>query len=139
MEVVDVFGVNDNADFTARLDSVSFFDAFEGGSGVFKFGKALDVRVERFFAGAGAGRGNGIGGLDNDVFDGFGGGIFVVSGDSVNDAFVNFKFAENVSSDGGMRAFDFVIYGFADIVEEAGFTGNGNITAEFGGEHGGKL
>lgn len=138
LEVVDVFGVDDDTDFTAGLDGVGFIDAFEGGGGVFKFGEAFNVGVEGFFAGAGAGTADGVGGLDDDVFDCFEGDVFMMGGDSVDDAFVNFEFFEDFLADGGVAAFDFVVDGFADVVEEAGFAGDVYVGTEFGGEGGGE-
>src|SRR5262245_27777268 len=47
--------------------------------------------------------------------------------------------AEDVRSDERMRAFDFVVDGLADVVEQAGAFGSRDIEVEFGGEQTGEM
>ena len=51
-QVVDFIRRDENSDFAAGLNGVSFFNAFERGSDFFQFLKPLDVLVKSVAAGA---------------------------------------------------------------------------------------
>ena len=86
-EVVDLAGVDDDADFASGLDGEGAADAFEGGGDFLEAAEALDVALDRFAARAGASAGDGVGDLDDDGLDGVEFDFVVVGLDAVGDGF----------------------------------------------------
>ena len=62
---------------------------------------------------------------------------FVVVGSHSIDHVLRFAAAaQNVRADEGVRAFDFVVHGLADVVKQSGPFGGGDVEAHFRGHHG---
>jgi hypothetical protein len=53
--------------------------------------------------------------------------LFVVGGDGVHDGRTHAESTEHVGADQGVRALDVVVDCFADVVQEAGATGDASL------------
>jgi len=138
-KVVDFAWVDDDADFASGLDGEGLSDAFEGGGDFFKAAEAFDVAFDGFAPRAGSSAGDGVGHLDDDGFDGAEFDFVVVGFDAVGDVFGEFEASGKVAADDGVGAFDFVVDGLADIVEERAASGGFDVGAHFVGDHGGDV
>ena len=107
-EVVDLFGFDDDADFSAGGDGIGFVDAGEAGGDVFEVAHAFGEVFCGDVAGAGASGGDGVADFDDDGFGGGGFDVVVVGGDGVDDGFGHAVFFGEFGADVGVFAFDFV-------------------------------
>ena len=81
-QVVDLLGPDEDADLAAGLDRERVLDAREALGDGLEVLEALDVRVHRLAAGAGPGRADGVGDLDDRGFEAGVLDFLVVRGDA---------------------------------------------------------
>jgi hypothetical protein len=73
------------------------------------------------------------------AIDALAGLVFVVAGDGVGDDFVFALLAGELAADDGVAALDLVADGLADVVEQAGAAGDGDVQAELAGHQAGDV
>ena len=87
---------------------------------LFELLETLHVAFETFLTGAGACRGDGIGGLDQHVENAVGLDVGMMGLDGVDDFGLLAETAGRIGADHGMGAFDFMVDGLAEVVQQAG-------------------
>ena len=97
----------------------------------------LDVAVERFAAGAGAGGAAGVGRGDEHRVRHVGADVVVMAEGGVDDFGVFAVTLEQVGADLRVAAFGVVVGRFADVVQQAGAAGQVGVHAHFFGHHAG--
>jgi hypothetical protein len=115
--IVGVFRAYDHAQFSARLDRKGLFDALEALGDRFEFFHAFDVAFERFASSTRSRSAAGICGGNEESVRKFRGELIVVSECGVDDMLVLPGSFEQIGSNLWVAAFEFVVGGFADIVE----------------------
>ena len=120
--------------FRSGLDGVAACDAGEAAGDLLKLLKALDVVFDVLAPGAGAGGGDGVRGLYEAGDDGVGLHIAVVGLDGVQDLGGFLVLAGDVHADGDVAALDLVVDALAEVVQQAGALGGGDVHAELGGQ-----
>src|SRR5208282_3182144 len=131
--VVDLIRLHDEPDFPARLDGVGFTDAAEGEGHLLQVFQALDISLQHLPAGPGTGPGEGIGGLDQDGHDALRRDVFVVGGDGVYQLGGFAAALGQIGADQGVHPFGFLIHRLADVVQQAGPSGEFAVEAQFRG------
>src|SRR3954454_14463263 len=116
--VVERAGHDHHADLAAGLHRVDLVDAVVAGGDLLEVAQALDVLLERFAAGAGAGAGERVGGLDDHGLDGLGLDLVVVGLHGVRDGLGLAVSPCQVAADERVRALDLVADGLADVVQK---------------------
>ncbi len=121
LQVIDFASIHEHADFATGGDSVRFRHTLEALRRCFQFRETFDVRFHRFSASTWASTGDGIGRCDDEGFRTFDGDVFVVCCDTVNDFRTEFESLRDLDTDLYVRAGDFVIECFANVMEETTF------------------
>ena len=98
--------------------------------------QALDVVFQILAPCAGSGSGDGVSRLDQAGDDGLGLYVVVVGVDGVDDFLALLVLPGQLHADGDMGAFDLVVDGLAQVVEQTGPLGGGDIDADLGGHAG---
>ena len=133
--IVDIFGFDQDAHLAARLDGVRRGHAAERGRELFEFLKAFKVMLDGFAPCARPCRGDGVG-RRND--EGFGAlrfcDAFVMREDGIDHLRRFVVFLRDIRRYLVMRAFDLVVDGFADIVQQRGAFAERDVEPEFAGD-----
>ncbi len=135
MQVVDLARLHHDADLTARLDRERLLDAREAGRDGLQLGEALDVVGHDLAPCARAGGADRVGRGDErtdhrDRLD-----IAVVADHAVDHGLGEAVALEELATDDGVRPFDLVVDGLADVVQQAGPLDRLLVVARFRGEH----
>ena len=128
-----------DADLAAGLHGVDLVDAVVAGGDLLEVAQALDVLLERLAAGARAGAGERVGGLDDHGLDGLRLDLVVVGLHRVRDGLGLAVAAGQVAADERVRALDLVADGLADVVQQRGAAGGLGRRAELLGHHRGQV
>ena len=128
-----------DADLAAGLHRVDLVDAVVAGGDLLEVAQALDVLLERLAAGAGAGAGQRVGGLDDHGLDRLRLDLVVVGLHRVGDGLGLAVAAREVAADERVRALDLVRDGLADVVQQRGAAGGLGRGAELVGHHRGQV
>src|SRR6185437_1573576 len=131
--------VHEHADFTARLDRIRFFYAFERRRDAFQISKTLEIPLYRIAARARTAARDRIRDLHNHGLRRFIRIFLVVRLHRLNHFLIDAEFFENATAYFDMRARHFVIDGLADVMEERSGARDIRISAELGREHAGDL
>src|SRR6056297_413485 len=117
--VVDLVGLDDDADLAAGLDGVALLDAGEARGDRLERLEALEVDLERLAAGSRTGGADGVGGVDEHGEEGGRPVEVVMVGDGVDDLVRLAEAASEPGSDLGVRALHLAIDRLADVVHQA--------------------
>ena len=131
--IVDVLGLNHDANLAARLNGEALFNALERIGDFLELLEALDVVFDGFAARAGTGGGNRIRGLNQNRLDARGLDVVVVRHDAVNNRVGFVILLRQFRADGHMGSLDLVVDGLADVVQKARALGERDIRAQLGG------
>ena len=129
----NIFGLYHYADLAACLNCVAAGNAGEALGYLLELFKALDVVFDILAACAGAGGGDGVGGLNDAGNDRARLNVAVVRFDSVDDRFALFVLLADIDADGDVAALDLVVDGLADIVQETGALCGVDVNAQLCG------
>lgn len=138
-EVVDLLGLDNDADFAASGDSVGLVDAWEAGGDVLEVTHALGEVLSGNVAGAWASGGKRVDDFDDDGLGGGGLDVVVMGGHGVDDGVGHTVFLGELGADFGVLAFDFVGDGLTDVVEQGGGLGDAFVGADFVSDHTGDV
>ena len=108
-DVRNLVRFDENAYFSARLESVSLLDALKSGRDGFQITQTLDVVLDRVSSSARTAARNDVGDLNNDGFWRFERIFLVMSLHCLDNGFVGAEFLENAAADFDVRALDFVV------------------------------
>ena len=114
-----------HADFAPGLNGEASLHAGEGGGELLELFKTLDVIFQVLTSGAGTGRRNGVGRLNDAGDDRLGFHIPVVGVDGVDDRLIFFVLPGDVHADVDVGTLDLVVERLADVVQQAGAAGDG--------------
>ena len=128
-------GCDDHADLAAGLHRVDLVDAVVARGDLLEVAQALDVLLERLAARAGAGAGQGVGGLDDHGLDRLRLDLVVVGLHRVGDGLGLAVAAREVAADERVRALDLVRDGLADVVQQRRAARGLRARAELVGHH----
>ena len=134
-----LLGLDHHADLAARLNGVGGLDAGVGAGDLLELFEALDVVLDVLAAGAGTGGGDGVGGLHEAGDDGLRLDVVVVRLHRVDDVLALMVLAQELHAERDVGAFELVVDGLADIVQQAGALRRGDVRAELGCHHAGKM
>ena len=121
--VADLVGLDKDADLAACLHGVGALDALKAVAEGLQCFQTLDVALHVLAAGTGTGSGNRVGGHDDERQRRLGLHVAVVGLDGVDDLRVLAVFLADVNADLDVAAFDLVVKGFADVMQQTGAAG----------------
>src|SRR5205823_415614 len=129
--IVNLIRLNHHPQLPAGLDGETSINAWKRQADLLQVFQSVDISRHRFRASAGARGADGVGGAD-EYSQNVGVGDFVVMrGDAVDHIFGFTVTLDELCPDDGVGAFDFVIDGLADVVQQAGPLGGGNVEPQF--------
>ena len=138
-EVVELVGLDHDADFASRLDRERLLDSREAVRDALELLQTLDVVRHDLAASAGARGADGVGGRDERADHRHRLHVTVMSDDTVDDRLREAVALEKLSADHRVRTFDLVVDGLADVVQETGALHRLRVVTGLGREHPGDV
>src|SRR5439155_17308622 len=117
LKIVELLGLDDNADLATRLDRERFLDAGEAVGDARELLQTLDGIRDDLAASAGSRRADGVGGRDEGADHRHRLHVAVMADDAVDDRLRKAVPLEELAADHGVRALDLVVDRLADVVE----------------------
>src|SRR2546428_4750227 len=139
LKVVELFGLDHDADLAARLDRERLLDTREAVRHALELLQSLDVVRDDLAPSARARSADGVGGRDERADHGHRLHIAVMADDSVDDRLREAVPLEELAANNGVRALDFVIDRLSDVVQEAGPFHRLRVVSRFRREHSGDV
>ena len=139
LQVVDVVGLDHDADLSARLHREGLHDAGVGRADLLEALQALDVGLERSPAGRRASTADPVGDLGQHGIDRVLLHLAVVRLDAVHDLGSLAQPARDLGADDGVAALDLVRHRLADVVQERTALRHRGVQPDLGGQGAGDV
>src|SRR5712692_11995399 len=139
LEVIELVGLDHDADLATRLDSEGFLDAGEAVRDALELLQTLDVVRDDLASSTGARGADRVGGRDERADHRYRLDVAVVPDDTVDDRLREAVALQELAADHRVRSFDLVVDRFADVVQKAGALHRLRVVSGFRREHSGDV